>query len=269
MDPYKILGIEPGASEKEVKAAFKKLAKKHHPDVGGDEAKFKEINAAYSMLTDKNSQSHQGHDSDDLGDIFNEDIFDAIFRNMGMKPGMRPGGMGTNRMITRLTLDPELLLKGGQFNFKYQVVENHNGRLKQVTKNSIITLEPDTPVGTQIVVPGTQPNVFIQIFAGNTIKYTIVDSVHLNQSMPISVFKAMIGGAVEVVTPMGKTVNVKVPAGTQSGNILRLRAQGLRATGGFRGDYNIQFFVTIPQVVADSEEEAKKKILEILEKEYP
>src|SRR5579863_7541800 len=158
MDPYKTLGVEPGASEKEIKAAFKKLAKKHHPDVGGDEAKFKEINAAYSMLTDKNPQGHPGFSStgpgdDPLGGIFNEDIFDAIFRNMGMGPGM-----GTSRMITRLTLDPELLLKGGQFNYQYSIVENFQGRLRQVTKTAVVTLEADTPVGSQIVIPGTQPN---------------------------------------------------------------------------------------------------------------
>jgi curved DNA-binding protein len=265
MDPYKILGVEPGASEKDIKAAFKKLAKKHHPDVGGDEAKFKEINAAYSMLTDKNPHNRPPDHEEpfDGSGIFNEDIFDAIFRNMGMG-----AGMGTNRMITRLHVDPELILKGGQFNYQYTIVENFQGRLRQVKKTVLITLEADTPVGSQIVVPGTQPNVFIQVFPGNSNKYKISDGVHLTEALQINVFKAMTGGEIEVETPLGRKVSVKVPAGTHSGNILRLRAQGLRAAGGFRGDYNIQFFVKIPQIVAENKEEAKVKILEILEKEY-
>ena len=58
-DPYNVLGLDAGASDKEIKTAYKKLAKKYHPDLnGGDkeaEAKFKEIGAAYSALTDPKS----------------------------------------------------------------------------------------------------------------------------------------------------------------------------------------------------------------------
>lgn len=50
---YTILGVEKSASEKEVKTAFRALAHKHHPDKGGDEKKFKEINEAYQTLSNK------------------------------------------------------------------------------------------------------------------------------------------------------------------------------------------------------------------------
>lgn len=52
-DYYKTLGVSKDASQAEIKKAFRKLAQKHHPDAGGDEAKFKEINEAYEVLGDK------------------------------------------------------------------------------------------------------------------------------------------------------------------------------------------------------------------------
>src|SRR5579863_9065109 len=57
MDYYEILGITKGASQEEVKKAFHKLAHKYHPDKGGDEKKFKEINEAYQVLSDKNKRA--------------------------------------------------------------------------------------------------------------------------------------------------------------------------------------------------------------------
>ena len=56
-DYYKILGVEKAANEEEIKKAYRKLAHKHHPDkAGGDESKFKEINEAYQILSDKNKR---------------------------------------------------------------------------------------------------------------------------------------------------------------------------------------------------------------------
>lgn len=52
-DYYKTLGVSKDASKSEIKKAFRKLAQKHHPDAGGDEAKFKEINEAYEVLSDE------------------------------------------------------------------------------------------------------------------------------------------------------------------------------------------------------------------------
>src|SRR5664280_1299616 len=54
---YDTLGIKKDASADEVKKAFRRLARKHHPDAGGDEEKFKEINEAYEVLSDKEKRS--------------------------------------------------------------------------------------------------------------------------------------------------------------------------------------------------------------------
>ena len=87
---YNTLGVAETASEKEIKNAFKALAKKHHPDQGGDENKFKEINEAYDTL--KNSEKRQEYDAmrkygtrgsglnQQGNDFFGDEIFQEFFR---------------------------------------------------------------------------------------------------------------------------------------------------------------------------------------------
>ena len=81
---YEVLGVDQKATQNEVRKAFKKLAIKHHPDRGGDSEKFKEINAAYEVLSDPEKRElydkygleglkNQGMESEGFGDIF--DIF--------------------------------------------------------------------------------------------------------------------------------------------------------------------------------------------------
>lgn len=81
-DAYKILELSPGASEEDVQAAFRKMAKKHHPDKkDGDEVKFKEINEAYQTLNNPKSE-HHGFDPNDIGNPFGPFGFGINF-NMG------------------------------------------------------------------------------------------------------------------------------------------------------------------------------------------
>ncbi|MCW1301623.1 MAG: J domain-containing protein [Candidatus Parvarchaeota archaeon] len=95
-DPYKVLGIKPGASEEEIKRAYKSLAKKYHPDLnaGNKEAeeKFKKINQAYRELTNRGSSASAGAGPDysnvhfeDFADFFNFGGFEDIFRGFGFE----------------------------------------------------------------------------------------------------------------------------------------------------------------------------------------
>ncbi|MEK7211720.1 MAG: molecular chaperone DnaJ [Patescibacteria group bacterium] len=82
-DYYKILGIEKGASDDEIRRGFRRLAQEHHPDKGGDQAKFKEINEAYQVLSDKTKRAQY-------------DQFGQTFEGMGGAGGYGPfaGGQG-------------------------------------------------------------------------------------------------------------------------------------------------------------------------------
>merc|ERR1719343_1588794 len=93
---YKLLEVDKGANDAEIKKAYRKLAVKHHPDKGGDPEKFKEITRAYEVLSDSEKRSkydkfgEDGLDSDGPGDA--SDIFDAFFGGGG-----RGGGGGRKR----------------------------------------------------------------------------------------------------------------------------------------------------------------------------
>ena len=60
-DPYETLGVSRTATAEEIKSAYRKLAKKYHPDLGGDPEKFKEINEAHDILSDPNKKAHFDH----------------------------------------------------------------------------------------------------------------------------------------------------------------------------------------------------------------
>ena len=112
MDPYTTLGVDRNASDSEIKTAFKNLAKQYHPDRGGDEAKFKDVNEAYSKI--KNQQARQQYEQEQVfggGQNFNDmhfsfggegfdDLFSSLFgggrgfgrrqpRNRNLQIGMK------------------------------------------------------------------------------------------------------------------------------------------------------------------------------------
>ncbi len=134
-DYYKILGIERGASEEDIKKAYRKLAHKYHPDkAGGDERKFKEINEAYQILSDKEKRQHYdqfgrtfsgagpqgGFQGEPFGFNFNFDpsgfnyddfsnlseVFDSFFEGLGVKKKRRTYKRGSDlESVQEITLE--------------------------------------------------------------------------------------------------------------------------------------------------------------------
>lgn len=111
---YDILGIKKEASEAEVKKAYKKLAKSHHPDVGGDEAKFKEVVEAYEILSDKDKRHNYDTYGDPKGQApggFGGGSHDDILRHFRSAFGGGFGGQqmqyqgGNIALVVRLTLE--------------------------------------------------------------------------------------------------------------------------------------------------------------------
>jgi DnaJ-class molecular chaperone len=241
---YEVLGISPGASEKEIKAAFKKMAKKYHPDVnGGDkesEQKFKEINEAYMSLTQKEPEPQMPFGNGTFGREF-ENIFETMFRN--------------SNFVSRVAIDPETLINGGTFTYHVQTIERGaNGRMATSMRPFTVTVEPDTPAMSQIAVPNGPKFNFIQLVPSDTEKYHVSDIVNLTEIRKIDVFIAMVGGEIEIVAPNRKKISIKIPAGTQPGSVHRIRGMGLRLPDGRRGDYNLQFAVSIPAISGTREE---------------
>ncbi len=154
-DYYKILGIKKDASEEEVKKAFRRLAHKYHPDKGGDEKKFKEINEAYQVLSSKEKRAQYDRfgrvfsagggpayggkgfgfgpfgaeapfgdikfdfDSSEFGDL--GDIFDAFFEGLGVKQKRRTYRRGSDlQILEEITL--EEVFHGTEKNIDYETL---------------------------------------------------------------------------------------------------------------------------------------------------
>jgi curved DNA-binding protein len=260
MNEREILGVSPNASEKEIKAAYKKLAKKYHPDMtGGDEAKFKEISQAYTALTEPEPEP-QAFQTEGFSPFFDQAVFNTIF---GRANGMGGAGASHSQVVNRVGIDPERLINGGTFDYTCQTMERVNGQFRTVNKTHKITIEADTPVMARVALPsqGGSHHVFLELIPGDTSRYKVSELIHLTETLPIDVFTAMTGGEVTITAPNHKTIKVKVPAGTQSGSTHRIRGLGLRLPNGMHGDYNVQFVVEIPTITGTDRETLKQKIL--------
>ena len=87
-DLYKILELERNASESDIKKNYRRLSKKHHPDMGGDEEMFKKISYAYDVLSDKEKKSNYDRFGDPKGQQFQQfDPFGRGFRHQQQRRG--------------------------------------------------------------------------------------------------------------------------------------------------------------------------------------
>ena len=274
---YDILGVSEDASNEQIKKAFKDIAKKEHPDRGGNEAKFKEANEAYDTL--KNSQKR--HDYDTMRKFgstqgggqhpfFNEDIFGDFFSNFG-NGDMDFGGR------FNFTQGP-----GRARTFRSQQRGNRNVQvrmalsIKEAMMNNEKTINYKLPSGrdeyaTVKIPAGVQHGVTFK-FAGmgdDSIRnvprgdlmviMSVLDSDgytrkgnDLHTDKTIDCFQAIRGHNFNLKTLDDKIINVKVPAGTQPGTVLAVKGKGMpvHKTVGIRGNLYVKIHVLIPQLSA-------------------
>ena len=273
---YDILGVSEDASSDQIKKAFKEIAKKEHPDRGGNEARFKEANEAYDTL--KNSQKR--HDYDTMrkfggtkgGDhpFFNEDIFGDFFSGFGGDSGGFTFNFGRDAN------------QGSFRNFRQQPRGNRNVQvrmaisIKEAMMHNEKTINYKLPSGREefanVKIPaGVQHGVTFK-FSGmgdDSIKnmprgdlmviMSVLDSDgytrkgnDLYTDKTIDCFQAIRGHNFNLKTLDDKIINVKVPAGTQPGTILSVRGQGMpvHKTIGIRGNLFVKIHILIPQLSA-------------------
>jgi DnaJ-class molecular chaperone len=295
-DYYDVLGVPRSASAKEIKAARRKLARKHHPDVNPGDAgaadRFKEINEANEVLSDPEKRKKY----DEFGPEWE--------RYEAWEKAGRPGGNpfaagargGAGPQVQYQTVSPEDLeeLFGGTDPFSdfFQTTFGRTGSastgrrpaarrgddvegvaeitLEEAYSGTNRTIELATSSGTrkvQVKIPagiadgarvraagqggsgsggGPAGNLFIRVHIRPHARFTREgDNLRLKVQVPLRVCIA--GGQVEVPTPKGTQVSLKVPKETQNGKILRLRGLGLpHLRGGGHGDLLTEVFVVLP-----------------------
>lgn len=276
-DPYETLGVSRTATADEIKSAYRKLAKKYHPDLGGDPEKFKEINEAHDILSDPNKKAHFDHGSFNqnmnfrsgnthfhFDDIFSNEDFMNIFAQAAGFPGGRRKPKNSNIRI-RMSVSLESIL---QEQVKTVDIGN-NSTNKQVE----IKIPPGIHDGAVINYRGMGQNIYLDQPPGDLMveitvlpheRYTRMNE-DLHSNITIDCFKATLGTSIEFITIRGKKIKVNIPAGSQNGTVLRLAGEGLPSMNRnkFVGSQYLRINVSVPTNLTIEQIELVKQIVTI------
>lgn len=286
MDYYKILGINKDATEADIKKAYRKMARKYHPDVNPDdkaaEQKFKEVNEANEVLSNpENRKKYDAYgDNWKQGDAYAnagqqqryqrpsgqsgsfggghrfEDDYSDFFGSM-FGSGSRGQGRGSVKfkgadLFAELTLDIK------------EIFVTHKKELNVNGKNIRITIPAGIKDGQVIKIAGyggdglnggPKGDLQIQINVTNDTKFKI-DNNDLQQTVEIDLYKAILGGEL-IVDTFDSKVKLKVAAGTQNGTKVKLKGKGLpvyKKEGEF-GDLYITYNIVLPTNLTEKEKE--------------
>jgi curved DNA-binding protein len=259
MDYYSTLGIKKTASADEIKKAYRSMAMKYHPDRGGDERKFKEVEEAYRTLSDPqkkqmfdmgmdpNAQYQNTRNQNGFEFHFGTGNMDDIFNQFGFGFGQRPQRKNRNISIN-VEISLEDVLNGRDLSAEISV---GNGQPKIIN----LTIPPGLESGQQIRYQGIGDDSIPGLPSGDLIVHVTVkphsvfkrDGVNILVEKSISVVDAIAGCNISVVTLDNRTLNITVPKGTQPETMLSCRAEGLpNGRTKLRGNLYIKIKVAIP-----------------------
>ena len=262
-NPYQILGLAPSASQAEIKAAYRNLAKELHPDMNPGntlvEQRFKEVTAAYEMLSDEDKRAQL-----DRGEI-NADgspRMDGMFRG-GFNSGGAAGGPDFEDLVADLfgRRRRPRQTKGQSIAYTVRVpfLEAVCGGVQRLRLHDDMAVDVNIPAGTSdgaslrlkgrgMPGAGGGPNgdALVEVQAESH-PYFTRDGLDIRIDVPITLMEAVLGGKVNVPTIHG-TVAVTVPAGSSSGKILRLKGRGI-SKGGQKGDEFARLMIQLPETM--------------------
>jgi DnaJ-class molecular chaperone len=271
-DPYEVLGVAKDADIKEIKTAYRKLARVHHPDLRpGDkqaEDRFKEIAAAYDFLSDETkkaaydrgeidaagvpraerrfyrdfAEGGRGGRYTDAGDAFADfeasDLFADLFRG-ARRDARRMRGADVRQKVEIDFLDA---VNGAQ----RELILPEGRRLK-------VTIPPGTADGQTLRLKGQgQPSplggpagdLHLELAVRPHPLFTRKDN-DIHAELPVTLGEAVLGARIEVPTVDG-SVSMTIPKGSNTGTRMRVRGKGAPASGGGRGDHYLTLKVILP-----------------------
>lgn len=285
---YDVLGVSKSASKDEIRKAYKKLARKYHPDVNPDDKeaaeKFKEIQEAYDVLGDPEKREKYdqygsaykyagaggaggpefhwtgggpGAGPIDLGDIFGEGGFD--FRDLfggggGRRAQARPRPRKGEDLRTEIIVDFETAAIGGKHDLQYRVA----GEPQHIS----VTIPAGIASGKSIRLAGQgnpgqgggPPGDLLITVNVAPHPWFKRDGNHILLDLPLTPAEAALGTKVEVPTLQEGRVVLTVPAGTSSGMKLRLKGKGIvDSKTKQRGDQYVAAKIVVPKQLPDAE----------------
>jgi len=284
-DYYATLGVEPSAGDAEIKTAYRRLARKYHPDVSkeaGAEDKFKAINEAYEALRDPpkraaydqlraqgyrpgeefqappNYGSAQGYDFEEVfgnggaGGGFS-DFFESLFarqqraRQGGAGPGPGPGAAPRGDTRAKLAVPLEAVYAGDSVRITINGKQLDVRVPKGVRPGQVIRLSGQGNGGSNLLLE-------IEYAAHPQFE---VDGLNILYTLPVTPWQAALGTSISVPT-LGGAVELKIPPESDAGRKLRLRGRGLPGTPA--GDQIVELEVLAPAPETEAQRKAYRSL---------
>ena len=303
-DYYEILGVEKSADAKEIKKAYRKLAREFHPDVSKDpdaEERFKEIAEAYEVLGDE--EKREQYDSVGTGYTAGQefrpppgwehgagteyeyrtagdfsDFFEQMFGGRG-GPSFRTEYRRPPRRGADHEAEVEVSLREAHDGIKRRISLEAaeitpEGQVERHTKTLDVTVPPGSVDGTRIRLrgqggPGTDgaPNgdLFLRVRVRPDPRFEL-DGRNLKTTLDVTPWEAALGAKIPLKLMDGKTASLTIKPGARSGSQLRLKGRGMPARGRKpAGDLIAELRIVVPDPLSEEEKELFAKLAETSE----
>lgn len=280
-DYYDILGVKPEASEAEIKAAYRKLARQYHPDKNkeaGAEEKFKAINEANEVLRDKEKRraydqvraggyrqgeqfrpppgwgQGQGFDFGDAGEGDFSDFFESLFGRAAGGHRGQPRPRRGRDVQAQVQIDLQTAFDGGKTRLALHDGSGHERVLEVkipagIQSGQVIRLSGQGHPGA---AGGPSGDLLLEVGIRDDARFKL-DGRNVLHVLPISPWEAALGATVPVPTLAG-AVDLRIPAGSQSGRKLRLKGRGM--PGVHPGDQLVELSIRTPAAENDDQRAA-------------
>jgi curved DNA-binding protein len=286
---YDVLGVSRTASEDEIKRAYRKLARKYHPDVSreaGAEQQFKDVNEANDVLKDPKkrelydrygdawkavAEGHapppdpgqrervredfgaQGFDPGEFADIGS--VFESFFGGPYRAGRGAGGGAGVPVGLDQeaaLDLDVEAAFHGGERSLS--LIDPESGEQRHYN----VRIPAGVRAGQRIRLAGQggrsargSGDLYLQVRLRPSERFRL-DGDDVYTTLPVAPWEAALGASVTLPT-LESSVRVKVPAGSSSGRKIRLKGKGYPSAGGTRGDLYAEVRIEVPSMLSEEE----------------
>lgn len=276
-DYYSTLGVDRAASQDDIKKAYRKLAAQHHPDRGGNTAKFQELQQAYDVIGDPEKRSNYDNPQPQFGGNGGFHFthggippgFEDLFANFGGQFGemfgnRRPGPQRNKTLNIQTAISLEDAYSGKELMANLTLP---SGREQLIE----VKIPAGISDGTTLRISGLGDDSVPNVQRGD-IHLSIHVQPHpefgrqgddLVKKLNVSCIDAMLGKAIPVSTIDGRILEIKISAGTQPGQVLAAQGYGMPhvSNSNIKGRLLIQINITIPENLTDRQKDLLTQFL--------